>query len=168
MSDQNASLSFDPNAELGYLLEGAKRGKVSIITVYQALLRAPVYAMFDREVTPDNLDPQAGALIFETEDMGNLMVLFTEPELADRVSEDVGEYGFPGQLSGEYIINVIDEDTGLIINPGHDYGMKLSGVGLQRLKRDFGSRVAKPDSESAPAPSFGGPSSGGTPFPSLN
>lgn len=160
---------FDPNLELEYLFAGAKQGKVSIVTVYQALLRAPLYAMFDREMTPENLDPGASALVFDTEDMGNLMVLFTAPELAEKIRDDLGEFAHPGQLAGEYVINSLAEDTGIMLNPGYDYGMKLSGEGLKRLKADFGTRGG-PSPSTSPArgsgDSFGGPP--GTPIPKLN
>jgi hypothetical protein len=166
--------AFDPNAELEYLLAGAKAGKVSIISVYQALLRAPLYAMFDREMTPDNLDPAGNALVFDTPDMGHLMVLFTAPELSEKVQNDLGEFAYPAQLAGEYVVSVLAEDTGIMLNPGHEYGMKLSSDGLKRLKGDFGTRGG-PQGEGAPPPGgadpFGGPSDGpppGTPFPTLN
>ncbi len=167
---------FDPNAELEYLLAGAQEGKVSIISVYQALLRAPLYAMFDRDMSPDNLDPAANALVFETDDMGKLMVLFTAPELSEKIKADLGEYGNPGQLAGEYVVNVLAEDTGIILNPGHEYGMKLSADGLKRLKADFGTQGGPQGGEGGtPAPGTGGPmgappggSPPGTPFPTLN
>ncbi|MDN5863817.1 MAG: SseB family protein [Gammaproteobacteria bacterium] len=168
---------FDPNAEMEYLLAGAKEGKVSVISVYQALLRAPLYAMFDREMTPENLDPQGNALLFETVDMGSLMVLFTAPELSDKIRNDLGEFAHPAQLSGEYVVSVLAEDTGIILNPGHDYGMKLSADGLKRLKGDFGTKGG-PQGENggtqSPSPGgpMGGPGSGGTPpgspFPTIN
>lgn len=168
--------SFDPNSELEYLLAGAKEGKVSIITVYQALLRAPLYAMFDRSMDPDSLDSSANALIFETDDMGKLMVLFTAPEHAELISSDLGDFAHPGQLSGEYLVGSLDEDTGIIMNPGYDYGMKLSAQGLQRLKTDFGTRGGPQGDAGAPGVGNGGPQGnppggfpgGGTPFPELN
>jgi len=187
MSDEQQASSqpapqFDPNVELEYLLAGAKEGKVSIITVYQALLRAPLYAMFDRPMDPENLDPAGNALVFETSDMGKLMVLFTAPEHSEQVQNDLGEFGNPGQLSGEYVVSVLADDTGIILNPGHDYGMKLSATGLKRLKDDFGARggpqgPGSPGSETGGAPGGfpgdapaggGGMPGGGTPFPSLN
>ncbi|HEX5314175.1 MAG TPA: SseB family protein [Gammaproteobacteria bacterium] len=158
---------FDPNAELEYLLAGAKTGKVSIVTVYQALLRAPVYALFDREMTPENLDPAGKALIFETSDMGNLMVLFTAPELSEKLGSDAGEFTHPAQLSGEYLVNVLSENTGVILNPGHDYGMKLAAKGLQQLKRDFGSHGG-PQQTGAGGGAQGIPGPSGGAFPTLN
>lgn len=164
--------TFDPNAEMEYLLEGAKEGKVSIITVYQALLRAPVYAMFDRSMDPDNLDTSANALVFETSDMGKLMVLFTAPEHADLIDSDLGEFAHPGQLAGEYVVSSLAPDTGIILNPGHDLGMKLSSEGLARLKTDFGLRGG-PQGEGGDASGGQGgmgapPAGGGMPFPQLN
>lgn len=168
--------TFDPNAELEYLLAGAQVGKVSVITVYQALLRAPLYAMFDRPMDPENLDTSANALVFETGDMGNLMVLFTQPEHSERISSDLGEFAHPGQLAGEYVVNSLADDTGIILNPGHEYGMKLSAAGLSRLKGDFGSR-AGPQGQGGGEPGSGGPQGGppggappggGMPFPQLN
>jgi len=163
--------TFDPTAELEYLLEGAKKGKVSIVTVYQALLRAPLYAMFDRLMDPDNLDASANALVFETSDMGKLMVLFTAPEHAELIQADLGEFSHPGQLAGEYVISSLASDTGIIMNPGHDLGMKLSAEGLSRLKSDFGSRGG-PQGEGGNEPSTQGgagtPPAGGMPFPQLN
>lgn len=165
---------FDPTLELEYLLAGAKVGKVSIITVYQALLRSPLYAMFDRDVSPETLEPGASALVFDTEDMGNLMVLFTAPELAEKIKDDLGAFGYPAQLSGEYIVSSLAEDTGIMLNPGHEYGMKLSGEGLKRLKGDFGTQAGPraTDTTTPPNPSDGmGPMNGGPPgsmFPSIN
>lgn len=160
---------FDPTAELEYLLAGAREGKVSIVTVYQALLRAPVYAMFDRAMDPENLDPSGNALVFETSDMGKLMVLFTAPELSEKVAADLGQFVHAGQLSGEYIAGVLAEDTGIVMNPGHDFGMKLSARGLKQLRQDFGTRGG-PQGDAAgggaPPPVSGAP--GGTPFPGLN
>ncbi len=161
--------AFDPNAELEYLLDGAKSGKVSIVTVYQALLRAPVYAMFDKPMDPDNLDTSANALVFETSDMGKLMVLFTAPEHADLIKSDLGEFAHPGQLAGEYVVSSLASDTGIIMNPGHDLGMKLSAEGLARLKTDFGSKGGPQGSDGSGAQ--GGtetPPAGGMPFPQLN
>jgi len=187
MSDETQAMNepppqFDPNEEIEYLLAGAKEGKVSIITVYQALLRAPLYAMFDRPMDPENLDPAGNALVFQTEDMGKLMVLFTAPEHSEHVTNDLGEFANPGQISGEYVVGVLSEDTGIILNPGHDYGMKLSAVGLKRLKDDFGARggpqgsgAQGPEGGGAPGgfpgdvpAGGGGAPGGGTPFPTLN
>ncbi len=160
---------FDPTAELEYLLAGAREGKVSVVTVYQALLRAPLYAMFDRAMDPENLDPAGNALLFETSDMGNLMVLFTAPEYSKKIEADLGEFGHPAQLSGEYIVGVLAEGTGIILNPGHEYGMKLSGKGLKQLKDDFGTRGG-PQSEGGGGMGGGSTAtpSGGTPFPTFN
>lgn len=165
--------SFDPNAELEYLLAGAKGGKVSIITVYQALLRAPLYAMFDRAMDPSDLDSAASALVFETSDMGKLMVLFTQPEHSDLIKADLGEFSHPGQISGEYLVNSLAPDTGIILNPGHDYGMKLSPNGLARLKSDFGTRGGPqgedmPEAQGGPGGPQGAPPGGGMPFPQVN
>ena len=180
MSEEQSTLNeppaFDPTAELEYLLAGAKQGKVSIITVYQALLRAPLYAMFDRMVDPANPDSSANALLFETEDMGKLMVLFTAPGHADRIRSDLGNFAHPGQLSGEYVVGSLDEDTGIIMNPGYDFGMKLSAQGLQKLKADFGILGGPQGSTGASGMGDGGPQAntpgsfpgGGTPFPELN
>ena len=168
--DNQPPTTFDPNAELEYLLAGAQAGKVSVITVYQALLRAPLYAMFDKAMDPENLDASANALVFETGDMGNLMVLFTAPEHSGRIESDLGEFAHPGQLSGEYVVGSLAEDTGIILNPGHEYGMKLSATGLARLKGDFGTR-AGPQGGNAPGAGGGpqgGPPGGGAPFPQLN
>lgn len=166
---------FDPNAELEYLLAGAKEGKVSIITVYQALLRAPVYAMFDRPMDPENLDPAGSALVLETEEMGKLLVVFTAPELSDKFMADLGEYVNPGQLAGEYLVGVLAEDTGLVVNPNHEYAMQLSAQGLKRLKDDFGRSggpqgAASGAGAAGPAgtPPSGAPPQGGTPFPTFN
>jgi len=171
---------FDPNVEMEYLLAGAKEGKVSVISVYQALLRAPLYAMFDREMTPDNLDPEGNALVFETGDMGKLMVLFTAPELSEKIRGDLGDFGYPSQLSGEYVIGALAEDTGIMLNPGHEYGMKLSADGLQRLKGDFGTRggpqQGEGGSQTPPVDPMGGLPGAGTPggtppgssFPTIN
>ncbi len=162
--------TFDPTAELEYLLEGAQTGKVSIVTVYQALLRAPVYAMFDRPIEPDNLDTTANALVFETSDMGKLMALFTAPEHADFIQADLGEFVHPGQLSGEYLVSSLAPDTGIMMNPGHTLGMKLSSQGLARLKADFGTRGGPQGSEDSGAQGGMGtpPPAGGMPFPQLN
>ena len=169
-SDNLPPPAFDPTAEMEYLLDGAKSGKVSIITVYQALLRAPVYAMFDRPVEPEDLDTSANALVFETADMGKLMVLFTAPEHADLIRSDLGEFGNAGQLSGEYVVSSLAPDTGIIMNPGHDLGMKLSAEGLSRLKSDFGSQGG-PQGGGDSGTQGGGtglPPAGGMPFPQLN
>lgn len=170
---------FDPGAEMEYLLAGAKAGKVSIISVYQAFLRAPLYAMFDRDMQPDDLDPQGNALLLETDDMGKLMVLFTAPELSARIEDDLGEFAYPGQLSGEYIVDVLAEDTGIILNPGHDYGMKLTADGLKQLKGDFGTKGGPQGAAGSQSPAggpmgdpgFGGTPGGnppGSPFPTIN
>jgi len=160
--------TFDPTAELEYLLDGAKSGKVSIVTVYQALLRAPIYAMFDQPVDPDNLNTSANALVFDTNDMGKLMVLFTAPEHAELIQPDLGEFAHPGQLAGEYVVSSLASDTGIIMNPGHDLGMKLSAQGLARLKTDFGARGGPQGSESDIQGGAGTPPAGGMPFPQLN
>ncbi len=168
--------TFEPNAELEYLLAGAQTGKVSIITVYQALLRAPLYAMFDRPMDPENLDTSANALVFETDDMGNLMVLFTAPGHSERIGSDLGEFAHPGQLAGEYVVNSLAADTGIILNPGHEHGMKLSAEGLMRLKTDFGTRAGPQGGSGEPGgnggPQGGPPGStppgGGMPLPQLN
>lgn len=173
MSDQEQPINepppaFDPNAELDYLLAGAKVGTVSIVTPYQALLRAPRYAMFDRAMDPENLDAAGNALLFDTADMGRLMVLFTAPEYSEKVSADLGEFGHPVQLSGEYIVSVLAEDTGMMLSPGHDFGMKLSATGPNRLRGDFGPQASAADGGAGPGaggmPRMPG---GGTPFPSF-
>lgn len=167
MSEQAQAINepppiFDPNSELEYLLAGAKEGKVSIVTVYQALLRAPLYAMFDRPMDPENLDPAGNALVLETSDMGKLMVLFTAPELSEKFSADLGEFVHPGQLSGEYLVGVLAEDTGIIVNPNYEFGMKLSAQGLKQLSRDFGRRGGA--QESTPST----PQTPGAPFRPMN
>ena len=126
--------------------------------------------MFDRPMEPDDLDTSANALVFETADMGKLMVLFTAPEHAELIRDDLGEFAHPGQLAGEYVVSSLAPDTGIIMNPGHDLGMKLSAEGLSRLKSDFGASggLRGGGDTGAQGGGTGTPPAGGMPFPQLN
>lgn len=132
---------FDPGAELEFLLAGARDGRVSIITLYQVLLRSPLYALFDRPMDASGeTEETANALVFETGDVGKLLAAFTESRHARLIGADLGEFVHSARLTGEALVNALGPDTGLILNPGHALGMKLPSASLARLRQVFGTR----------------------------
>ena len=139
MSDEslsNASQDFDSRIEIDYLLAGLPQRQVSIVTLYQALVRADVDLVIRQ---PEASTTGREGLVLSDLLYGRLAAVFTEPGLAERWIHKLAPapHEIIGSLGGE-VIALLSSDVGLWLNPEGRRGCRLAPVALHRLREDFG------------------------------
>ncbi len=127
---------FDSRTEIDYLLAGLPQKQVSIVTLYQALVRAEVELVVRR--AEGEGDRREGLVLSDLR-YGRLAALFTEPGLAGRWVEQLAPaaHEILPRLGGE-VIAVLAPDVGLWLNPEGRRGCRIVSTALQRLREDFG------------------------------
>jgi hypothetical protein len=151
MTDESAPASddvFDARAEIDYLLAGLPEKRVSIVTLYQALVRADVDVVIRRAE-----DERREALVLNDLRYGRLAALFTESGLAGRWIEklDPATHEIFTRLGGE-VIAVLAPDVGLWLNPEGRRGCRIAPTALQHLREDFGVHLPEPRTDPLGSP----------------
>ena len=130
---------FDSRAEIDYLLAGLPQNRVSIVTLYQALVRAEVDVVVRRR---EGDERSREALVLSDPRYGRLAAVFTEPGLAQRWIDKLAPAPheiFP-RLGGE-VIALLDREVGLWLNPEGRRGCRIASTALERLRTDFGVQL---------------------------
>lgn len=139
--------AFDSRAEIDYLLAGLPEQKVSIVTLYQALVRAEVDVIVRVSEGPGG---RQEGLVLNDLAYGRLVALFTEPGLAERWRGKLtsAPHQVLRRLGGE-VIAVLAPDVGLWLNPEGRRGCRIAAAALRRLREDFGVHLPTPAGEGA-------------------
>jgi hypothetical protein len=153
-------VDFDSEQEMRYLLEGLKNGIVSPVTCYEALCRATLYTL-NRAREPGAQAPSEArrleAFVLDLPDSGRHLAFFLNEEEAMRHAEKLeGRHTAQKVLAG-LVMAGLPSGVGVIVNPGNATGgFRLTGAGLEKLRRDFGIALPPPQNEPATGPEPGG------------
>ncbi|MDQ2068744.1 SseB family protein [Natronospira bacteriovora] len=143
---------FEIKSELEFLLQAGREGKISLATLFQALLRSHVYMVLDSQVNEgDNLG-SVQSLMVENDQGEQLLTIFTGRERCESFVGKHPGYDHPTQFPAPLLIDNMRDDMGLVINPGLAVGIQITAEGMRGLRRDFGPPVLK----NIPAPMEGG------------
>ncbi len=144
-------VDFDSEQEIRYLLEGLKNGKVSPVTCYEALCRATLYTLQrQRESgTPGSAEARRlEALVVDLPQTGRHLVFFLSEEDAMRHAETLEGQHAVQKVLGGLVMAGLPPGVGIIVNPNSSVGgFRLTGAGLEKLRRDFGIALPPPQNE---------------------
>jgi hypothetical protein len=154
MTDERPSseTEFDARNEIDYLLAGLPRKLVSIVTLYQAVVRCEVDLVVRR--TEEAGGDRREGLVLTDPSYGRLAALFTETGLAARWVEKLAPapHEVLTRLGGE-VLAILAPDVGLWLNPEGRRGCRIASVALRRLREDFGIHL--PEARTSPTASPG-------------
>jgi hypothetical protein len=128
--------------ELEFLLQAGRDGNVSLGTVFQALLRSPIWVLLNKEVQEGDNPEDIRALMVKDKEGGPMMVMFTEEEHTAEIRERNPEYKFPRQVPAAGILDSIAANVGIVINPGMSYGLQITADGVVQLKNRLERQIA--------------------------
>ncbi len=124
------------------------------VDVILALLNNEIFVLSRQEVADgsDSVEP----LLLTNKEGGPMLAVFSHPSRVPETYAEVAPYalGIPGAT----VIQSLGEDTGMVINAGHELGFEIDPEGVANIQRDF---QPTDDSPSAVA-SEAGPETPGT------
>lgn len=160
-SGPEAWQDYEVRNEIEFLIEGGRDSKVSLGTIFQALLRANVWVLLNKKLEDGESRENVQGLMVQDDDGTRMMTVFTHEENTRAMAESRPEYGHPNSLSARLVLDQMADDMGLVINPGHPLSVKITPAGVRDLKRVFGpgwlQRIPDPEQRGeSRAPETGG------------
>ncbi|HWP94959.1 MAG TPA: SseB family protein [Gammaproteobacteria bacterium] len=126
--------------ELEYLLDGARRGIVSLATFYQCLTRSWVYILCNKEWDGKSADPELKTMMIpERAGSDQLYIaLFTDQAHTDTWRKAFPEYAYPLKVLAGAMLRFTNERVGIAVNPGHEVGVQIKPPGVTEMRQLFG------------------------------
>jgi hypothetical protein len=124
--------------ELEFLIDCGREGKVTMATIYQALIRSSIIVLMNKEWDGRTQDPELKAMMLQDKDGNNLMVTFTDESRTAEIKARHPEFTHEKVVPVAPMLDNLDEQIGLIINPGQSVGVQITPEGLKELKEQFG------------------------------
>ncbi len=125
--------TFIPLNELERTLSLAMSGRLSQAALMEAFLASDVVVLLDQPPMNDGQLGLAQPLAYRMTD-GNIGVaIFTS---IDRVVNDDIEYVHALQTKFLWILSIITDGVGIVVNPGQSHGFELPPNGVAMLKTD--------------------------------
>ncbi|MEA5445456.1 SseB family protein [Gammaproteobacteria bacterium AB-CW1] len=141
MSEQEKAAGqedFEARNELEFLIQAGRDGKVSLGTIFQCLLRSPLYMVMNQPVQPgDRLNDVQGLMVTDKEG-GQLLTVFTAEERTEDFCRKQEGFEHPTRFPAPILLDNMRDDMGLVINPGLTVGIQVTAKGVRSLKREFG------------------------------
>jgi len=135
-----------PQNELEYLIDGARRELVSIGTLWQTLLRTELYVLCDREWDGRTADPSLKTLLMAPgKGEADLLAVFTSPLRADLALKKYADYPKLVKVPGGLALHQVGGKLGLAVNPGGAFDMQIPPQALDTLKQALGVRPQTPN-----------------------
>jgi len=129
---------FEIKTELEFLIQAGRDNKVSLGTIFQCLLRSPVYMVLNREVKPGDPLNDVQGLMVQDDDGSQMLTVFTGEERTRQFQGKHPGYEHPTRFPAPILLDNMHDKMGLIINPGLSVGMQVTAEGVNTLKREFG------------------------------
>lgn len=152
-------VDFDSEQEIRYLIEGLKNGKVSPVTCYEALCRATLYTLHRLHESGTAASAEARrleALVVDLPETGRHLAFFLSEDEAMRHAERLEGRHAVEKVLGGLVLAGLPPGVGVIVNPGSPAGgFRLTGAGLEKLRRDFGIALPPPQNEPGSGPEAG-------------
>lgn len=138
MAEEDAVLN-----EIEYLIHAGKEGNITVTTLFQVLLRAPIWLLLNKDVESNVDTNDIQALVLQAEEDEPLIALFTKAEHAKRVIDKNPAYSHPQLIPAARILDNLDSQVGLVINPGMDLSIQIYAQGVVELKKQLGHGFLK-------------------------
>src|SRR5688572_21914335 len=117
----------DPQNELEYLIDGARRDLVKIGTLWQVLLHSEVHVLCDREWDGKTADPAMKTLLMSPgKGEPDLLAVFTAPVRAELALNKYPEFQKLVKVPGGLALHQLGGKLGLAVNPGGAFDMQLT------------------------------------------
>lgn len=132
-------MSMDIAKEIEYLLDGVAQGTVRVGTLYQALLRAPVFALFNKEWDGKEPVSDLKTLLLKDAEGAPLVPLFSSAERTLEARKENPDFDHPRQVAAEGMLKVFDPSWGLVLNPASGQkALQIAAAQLNQLRDHFG------------------------------
>lgn len=122
-------------------LAKGKNDDAGPVDVILALLNNEIFVLSRQEVEDgsDSVEP----LLLTNKEGGPMLAVFSHPSRVPETYAEVAPYalGIPGAT----VIQSVGEDTGMVINPGHELGFEIDPEGVANIQRDFRPADEMPD-----------------------
>ena len=129
--------SPQPNA-LELAIRAGQAGMLSNAEVLQVLIGSKIAVPSKSEVHADLSELRAVVL---DKDGKSFLAVFTTVERAQALRNLAGYCVLVDTLA---VLEPLDSDLGLVINPGTDVVMEVSAEGVRRIVKDFGAQSEQP------------------------
>lgn len=132
----------EPTNALERRLLAAQKGEAPIGDFLERLVDAEVVLLSKRDVVETRDPGDIPALVIPGgEDGGEMLAVFTSPQLAYRVAETYPEYRYGVRTEFLWVLAHTAPGLGVAINPGWTLGMKIPSYGLLRLRERYQDRI---------------------------
>jgi len=122
---------FIPTNELERSLVSAMNGRLSEAALLDAFLASDVVVLLDQPPANDGQLGTAQPLGYRMTDGNNGVAIFTS---VDRAPKDDNEYDHALQTKFSWILSIMTDGVGMVVNPGHTCGFELPPFGVAKLK----------------------------------
>lgn len=129
--------------ELEFAMQAGRDGKLSLATVFQVLLRSPIWVLLNKEVEEGDKPDDVQALLVKDQEGKPLIAMFSNPEHAESVKEKNPDYPHPRQVPAAGILDNIAPQVGVVINPGKQVSLQIHAEGVVELKNHLGQGFLK-------------------------
>lgn len=129
---------FEPRNELEFLIQSGRDNKVSLGTIFQAALRSTLWMVTNRELKEGDPLTNVQSLMVKDEDGNSMLTVFTGTERCKHFIGHHEGYDYPTPFPGPLLLDNMNEEMGLVINPGLPVGIQITADGIRSLKREVG------------------------------
>lgn len=129
---------FRINNELEFLIQAGRDGNVSLGTIFQCLMRSPVYMVLNKPLKEGDPLNEVQGLMVQNEDGSQMLTVFTGEERTERFRGQQPGYDHPARFPATLLLDNMHDSMGLVINPGLSVGMQITADGVRNLKRELG------------------------------
>ena len=129
--------AFEPQNDLETQLQKAQRGDTPADAFFQYLMDSQVYMPIkdSPELGGIQLSEKANPLVMEDEDGSPTLILFTSPDRARPVTDDMPNYRGGLLVEFRWIIERMGSGIGITLNPGWEVGMDIDPQMTELLTR---------------------------------
>lgn len=103
------------------------------VDVILALLNNEVFVLSRDEVKDESGSVEP--LLLTNKEGGPMLAVFSHPSRVPEAYAETAPYALG--LHGSTVIHSLGEDTGMVINPGHELGFEIDPEGVANIQRDF-------------------------------
>lgn len=133
--------AFTPANALEQALLDARDGTVPPSHLFEALVAAQVFTLFNEEPGADgNFSDNASMLVLNSEGNVPLVGLFTAPERAAGWPEQAPAYRYGLLVAFRWLLPRLADGVGIVLNPGAPVAVELPPVLVGKLRDSLAAR----------------------------
>lgn len=143
--------------ELEFILKAGRTQDVTVVTLFQVLLRSPVWVLLNREPAEDDGPGDVEPLIIQGDEGEELLLLFSDERHMEPARQKAPEYEAKRRVPAAALLDKTSSRVGVVLNPSTDYGAYIPADVLHDLKKHFGHGFLEniPTDEEAPGQAGG-------------